>query len=100
MIAVLKQIASVSDTAGTQIDCHHNLRINCLRPLCKLIDTDLIRLKAAPCQLQTSRALVYRPYAVLPYKAGYKVSTWITYDRYIQLLYQLHDITAETVLIS
>ena len=57
-----------------------------------IIDKDFKSFQRTPCQIQTGFSLTLRTYAVFPIKVGDKVSAGITYDRYIQFLYQFQYI--------
>ena len=99
MVAVLQQIASRINTPGTQVHCHHHVRVGLFSPRGKLIDAHQVGFGAAPSKLQPPGTLCHRPYAVLPVKIGHKVSARIPHNGHTDLANQIQHILAEPFLI-
>ena len=100
MVTVFQKIAGICYSSCTKINSHHHICICFFQPFGKFIQTNFILFKTSPCKFQTNRTFLYRSHTIFPEKVRYKVSARITYDRHVQLFYQINDILTESVSIG
>ena len=100
VVAVFEQVARCFNAACAEVDGLHDLRVGFFRPLCELVDADIVRLCAAPCKLKTLRAVFYGAYAVFPVEIGDEVAAGVTDDRHLQLAHEVEYVAAEAVFIG
>ena len=81
VVAVFLKIAGVVDSAGAEVDGHHDLCAQLPAPGRKFIDPHLVGFHSAPCAVQPDGTLFGWSYAVLPPKAGNKIAAGITDQR-------------------
>ena len=92
VVGVLQQVAGFLQPPGAQVDRHHHLGVDGLRPGVELVQSDGVRLGRSPGQVEPGRALVEGADAVLPAVAGDEVATRVAHHGGSDLPRQLEDV--------
>ena len=99
-IAVLHPRLRLIDRTIAHIDTEIRLNIEQFAVLQELIGPETIGLLSMPCQLQTSRSLLYWPHTIKPVIATNKITARPTQYRYPQRLQSLYNIAPEAIFIT
>ncbi len=99
-VAVLDEIHRRLDAAGAEVHGHHRLDVGLLRPRHELVGADLVRLEAVPREIETLRALVDWPDAVLPAIAGDEIAAGVADRRNAHLTDEVDHVLTKAFLVG